>query len=198
MSKGLIGLLCLSFMISSCHLINPYRPQESVPFDMNGIYRGKILYPSDYDPQTWRHWGDWIEVKIDHSLGYYTDDLIADGGTIPMSGSVKTFELYGVKFEEYKMKGKISFGNINSGYINAYGSIEKLGNNGNSTGTFYSYKIRQYEALRQGTTVCSGIPNSESMKSCGSEKNDFMNFKFWHTSSFYEKDTEVLEKCCEK
>ena len=191
MTKKSFILIVLMLIFSACKpLIGPtYRPQLSVPFDMNGIYRGKILYPSDYDPQTSRNWGDWIEVQIHHSTYYYEDDLIADGGTIPMSGSVKTFKLYGLKFEEYKMEGKINFLNISSGYINAYGSIEKLDDNGNSTGTFYNCKIKHFEAQRMGTSACSGIPNRVSMKSCGSEKNDFMYFKFWHTSFYYEKDT---------
>lgn len=198
MTKKSFILIVLMLIFSACEpLIGPlYRPQIAVPFNMNGIYRGKILYPSDYNPLTSRDWGDWIEVKIHHSGSYYNDDLIADGGTIPMSGSVKTFQLYGDKFEEYKMEGKISFVNISSGFINAYGSIEMLDDNGNGTGTFYNYKITHFEAQRLGTIVCSGFPAGVSMKSCGSNKNAFMYFNFWHTSSYYEKKTEALEKCC--
>jgi len=196
MTKKTIFLIVLMLIFSACPpLIGPkYNPELSVEFDMNGLYRGKIDYGQTGNQNT-RFWGNWIEVKINHITKYRELDL-PDDRKLPMSGSVKTFDLMGVKFEEYKMEGKFSIDSV-GGYHNAQGSIEMLDDNGNGTGTFYNFKITHFEANTQGNiTVCSSIPNRVPLKSCGSGKNDFIRFQFFHTSPFYEKETEVLEKCC--
>jgi hypothetical protein len=197
MSKRWAGLVLLCAFISAgfIHKCFQYKPQVNMEYDMSGIYRGKLLYPSDFNPANSRYWGYWIEVEIYHDkiIKYDNGDLVKEQ---PMHGYVTTYLQFGAVFEDFKMTGEIDLSST-GGYHNANGSLQQRDSAGNEIETFYSCKITHFETQRQGDyTPCNSIPNIMKFKSCGSDKNHFIKFQFYHTGDFWASQEIVLEKCC--